>query len=76
MSYNRENDYPAGNGWNQPSPNFGYTMNCREECDIAFSLESAYFGTENNKVSAERLIELGKCFARALKKYVKNENAE
>jgi hypothetical protein len=45
-------------------------MNCRPECKLAFTLESAYFGTEDNKVSAERLIELGRCFARAVRKYI------
>ena len=70
MTYKKENDYPAGKDWNTPSPNFAYTMNCREECDIAFSLESAYFGTSDNVVTAERLVEFGKCFAHALKKYI------
>ena len=29
-----------------------------------------YFGTADNKVSEDRLVELGRCFARAIKKYV------
>ena len=70
MSYAKENDYPPCRDWNQPSANFGYTMNSRHDCDLAFSLESAYFGTADNKVSEDRLVELGRCFARAIKKYV------
>ena len=42
-----------------------------QESNFAFSLESAYFGTDDNKVSEERLVELGRCFARAIKKYIK-----
>ena len=71
MSYRKNNDYPPLTGWNMPSTNFACTMNARVDCDIAFTLENAYFGTEENKVSEERLIELGRCFARAMKRYIK-----
>ena len=74
MSYKKENYYPPCTGWNQPSPNFSYTMHCRPECKLAFSIESAYFGTEDNIVSAKRLIALGNAFARALKRYVGENN--
>lgn len=70
MYYAKCNDIPPCTGWNQPSENFGYTMHCRPECKLAFSLENAYFGTEQNKVTGERLVELGKCFAKAIKKYI------
>jgi hypothetical protein len=70
MQYKKENDHPPLTGWNQPSPNFAFTTNSRPECDLAFTLESAYFGTKENKVSAERLISLGKCFAKAIRKYI------
>jgi len=59
MDYKKENDHPPCTGWNQPSPNCGYTTNCRPECDLAFSLETAYFGTPDNQVTAERLLALG-----------------
>lgn len=68
--YAKENDHPPMTGWNQPSANFGYTMNCREECDLAFTLETAYFGTENNKISTDMLVRLGRCFAKAIKSYI------
>ena len=70
MDYKKENDYPPCTSWNQPSPNFAYVTNCRPECDLSFSLESAYFGTEDNKISQERLIALGHCFAKAMKAYL------
>ena len=70
MAYEKKNDYPPHSGWNQPSPNCAFTMNKRSECELAFSLENAYFGTPDNKVSQSRLIELGRCFARAMKRFI------
>ena len=70
MDYKKENDYPPCTSWNQPSPNCAYMMNCRPDCDLSFSLESAYFGTPENKISQERLIALGHCFAKAMKAYL------
>ena len=72
MHYSKNNDYPACTNWNQPSTSFGYTTNTRPDCTLAFTLESAYFGEQDNKISAERLVELGKCFARAVKKYMES----
>ena len=69
MKYFKKDDYPACTNWNQPSSSFGYTTNSRPDCRLAFTLESTYFGTQDNKVSQERLVELGKCFARAVKKF-------
>ena len=70
MFYQAKNDYPPMTGWNRPAPTFGFTMNSRPECKLAFSLENTYFGTAANKVSADRLVELGRCFARAVKTYI------
>ena len=71
MAYKKTNDHPPFTGWNQPSTSFACVMTNRPECDIAFALESAYFGTEENKVSPDRLVELGKCFAVSVKRYIK-----
>lgn len=71
MKYFKKDDYPPCTGWNQPSSSFGYTTNTRKECWLAFTLESAYFGTEDNKISGEKLVELGKCFARTVKRACK-----
>ena len=70
MRYRAANDHPPCMGWNQPGPGFARTMNLRPECDLAFSLESAYFGEADNIVSQERLISLGRAFARAMKQYI------
>lgn len=73
MKYSKENDHPPMSGWNQPSESFGFTMMHRKECDIALSLETAYFGTKDNKISEEKMIELGRCYAKAVKKYIGGE---
>jgi len=73
MKYFSGNDHPPMTGWNQPSPNFGFTMMHRRECDIAFSLETAYFGTEDNKISEARMLELGRCYAKAIKRYIQEK---
>lgn len=73
MKYLSRNDHPPMTGWNMPGPNFGFTMNSRPECDIAHTIECAYFGTVDNKISPEKMIELGRCYARAIKKYIMGE---
>ena len=70
MKYSSKNDAPPKTDWNQPCPSFGYTMNHRAECEIAHTLECAYFGTADNKISTEKMIEFGKCYAKAIKKYM------
>lgn len=73
LKYEHKNDYPPETGWNKGGAQFTNYMIKRAENNIAFSLETAYFGTPDNKVSADKLLELGHCFARALKKYIETE---
>ena len=44
----------------------------KESAELAFTLETTYFGTQNNVFAAEKVIETGRCFARALRKYIAN----
>ena len=44
-------------------------MDHRAECDIALTLENAYFGTPDNQTTPERLKALGRCFAQAIRRY-------
>ncbi len=74
MKYSGKNDHPAFEKWNVPSPNFSFTMANRPECSIAFTLETTYFGSEGNAVSEEKLLELGRCFALAIKEYCRTHN--
>ena len=70
LRYEHKNDYPFGTGWNLGGTQFAIYMMKRKENDIAFSLETPYFGTQKNKVTEEKLLQLGKCFAKALKQYI------
>ena len=70
MKYSPADDIPFGSEWNVYSYNCSNFMSSRQENNLAFSLETAYFGTEDNIISAEKAIELGRCFARAIKEYV------
>ena len=56
---------------NEIDPLF-YTAREREENELAFSLETPYFGTKNAQTSQENLVETGRCFYRALYRYEKN----
>ena len=71
--YDRHMDIAPGVEWNNPdAPTFASYMINEAGADIAFTLETAYFGTEDNVASADGFIELGRCFATALRKYMEN----
>ena len=70
FTYRHANDFPADTDWNRSdSPTFARFMAIRPTCELAFTLETAYFGKPDNVFSEDRAIELGRCFARALRKY-------
>ena len=73
IRYDRKNDYPFETGWNMGGPQFALYMTNRPENDIAFSLENTYFGKIGNEVNEEKLLELGRCFAKALKRYIEEK---
>ncbi len=73
LKYEHKNDHPFNVGWNTGGAQFAMYMTHRLENHIAFTLETAYFGTADNKVNSEKLFELGHCFARTLKKYIETE---
>ena len=73
FKYEHKNDYPPETGWNNAGNQFAIFMTERAEDDIAFTLETAYFGTAKNRADNKSLTELGRCFAAALKKYIGSE---
>jgi hypothetical protein len=73
FKYEHKNDYPPDTGWNKDGTQFSNFMRKREENRVAFTLETAYFGTPDNKVSENRLLQLGHCFATALRNYIETE---
>ena len=48
----------------------------KEENEVAFTLETAYFGTPDNIFSQEKAVELGRCFARALARYINEKEGK
>lgn len=73
FKYEHKNDYPPETGWNNAGNQFAIFMTERAEDDIAFTLETAYFDTAENRADNKSLTELGRCFAAALKKYIGSE---
>ena len=70
LKYETKNDYPPDFGWNRSdSPTCSRYM-LEKGAELAFSLETAYFGDADNVFSAERAIELGRCVAKAIRKYI------
>ena len=70
FKYEHKNDYPPNTGWNEGGAQFSNYMSNRAENEVAFTLETAYFGTSDNTVSPDKLLQLGHCFAKALGKYI------
>ena len=77
FQYRHADDYPFQTGWNKGgATTFASYVAKRLENEVAFTLETAYFGKEDNRVSQERLLELGKCFAQALRKYIQEKESK
>lgn len=70
VKYSCEDDFEFGKGWNKDAPSFARYMLLKEENELAFTLETTYFGQSDNVVSQEKLVELGRCFAKAIKRYI------
>ena len=75
MQYSGEWDVPLNTEWNVLGTGFSSNMSRRPECDLSFTLESTYFGNPQDRISQEKLVELGKCFAKAFRSYHKKQNA-
>ena len=70
LQYYGETDYPSGTGWNIPGAQFARNMGRIPDNDVAFTLETAYFGTPENVVSQDKLVALGRVFAEAMRAYI------
>ena len=71
VKYKAGHDQLFGQDWNKGGSTFATEALKHPECALAFTLESAYFGTADNIVTSEKLLKLGQAFARAVKEYVK-----
>ncbi|MBQ7321617.1 MAG: hypothetical protein IJW99_05935 [Clostridia bacterium] len=57
-------------GWNKDAtPTFSTFFNTLEGCRFACTLENTFFGTAENKVTAEKLVNTGRAFCRAVRKF-------
>ncbi len=70
FSYMCKNNHKFGDGWNTvEGKQFGNYLN-KHGAKVAFTLETAYFGTADNIFTQERTITLGKCFCNAMLRYL------
>ena len=71
--YDGKDDIMPGVRWNKANntKQFGFArFVMREGAKLGFTLETAYFGREGNEFSEERALNLGRSFAKAIKKYL------
>lgn len=72
LKYYQKNDFPPNKEWNKvESPNFARYMLTRPENDIALTLETTYFATEDNIFDMEKAVSLGRDFYKSLCEYIK-----
>jgi hypothetical protein len=76
MKYSTANDIDPGVEWNTVSEHItcGLYASDFPSVKLAFTLETTYFGEADNIVSQDRLVETGRCFYRAVKRYFDSEN--
>lgn len=70
MKYYKRDNISLNTEWNKSTtPCFSYYMNRVAKSRLAFSLETPYFGTNDHIFNQENSVELGRCFADAIRKY-------
>lgn len=73
MKYNSVDDLNPGVEWNnqQNGMKCSFASFCAEQpnMNLAFTIETAYFGGKDDVVNQDKLVMTGNAFARALKKY-------
>ena len=75
--YDPENDMPPNTGWNlDTAETFARYIVEKPESRLAFTLETPYFGEKDRSavVTEASLSALGRCFAEALRAYIREEN--
>lgn len=70
MTYHMKHDVPPNTGWNKDNtPTFSTFFNSRPDCRLALTLETTHFGTEDNQITAQRMLNTGRAFCRALREF-------
>lgn len=71
FDYFTKNDIDFETSWNRGgSPTFAHFFDSMPSAHWGATLEVAYFGTKDNTVSQENLVELGRCVANAIRIYL------
>lgn len=69
--YDPANDLKPNFSWNvSAGDDFADMIMARPEAEFGIPLETAYFGKPDTVFTAEKGVETGRCFARAIKKYM------
>lgn len=68
--YEMRNDQLPETEWNHFGSQFACYMSLIPGNQLTFTLETAYFGTPENRVTEQGLLALGRCFANALRAYI------
>ena len=70
MTYLVASDIHPNVGWNKDeTPTFSTFFNRLPTCRFACTLETTFFGTEENKVSVDRLVNTGRVFCRSVQEF-------
>lgn len=75
LPYVKENDYPTEYGWNYGAAQYAHLLTQRPENEMAFTLETCYFGDPSRPATEESLLALGRCYAAALRRYIQEQRA-
>lgn len=70
MDFKAANNHPFMVTWNKGTKNFSFFMNSLKTCHASFALETTYFGTPENQISQAKLLAFGKCFAKAMQRFL------
>lgn len=71
--YHTKDDLDPNVEWNQRAnmlSSFSGYFSTLKSIDFAFTVENPYFGMKPNIISQSNMVELGRCFAKAIRKYV------
>ncbi|MBQ2967437.1 MAG: hypothetical protein IJE10_04865 [Clostridia bacterium] len=68
LKYEAKNDLKPNTGWNKLG-NHTFSSHVQAKGHMAFTLETTYFGTPDNRFTAERGREMGKAFGKSVLEY-------
>lgn len=78
MKYSSSNDIDPGVDWNRGGKHIACASYCSDYpgVELSFTLETTYFGEPGNIVSQDKLVETGRCFLNAFRRYLDLKNID